>query len=49
MPYAQKAAIDKKVEAKRSLIKKLAKKLLPKIKKAELDRIDKMNAAKKSA
>ena len=47
MSYAQKIAIDKKVEAKRAVIKKLAKKLLPKVKKAEMDRIEKMRAATK--
>lgn len=45
MPYAQKVAIDKKLEAKKSIIKKLAKKLLPQVKKAEVDRIEKMKAA----
>lgn len=45
MSFAQKAAIDKKVEAKSAAIKKLAKKLLPKVKQAEMDRIEKMKAA----
>jgi hypothetical protein len=49
MPYAQKIAIDKKVEAKKSAIKKLAKKLLPQVKKAEIDRLEKMKAATTSA
>ena len=49
MPYAQKVAIDKKLEAKKSIIKKLAKKLLPQVKKAEVDRIEKMKAAAKPA
>ena len=45
MSYAQKIAIDKKVEAKKVVIKKLAKKLLPKVKKAEMERIEKLRAA----
>ena len=49
MSYAQKIAIDKKVEAKRAVIKKIAKKLLPKVKKAEMDRIEKMRAATKQS
>jgi len=47
MSYTQKIAIDKKVEAKRAVIKRIAKKLLPKVKKAEMDRIEKMRAATK--
>ena len=45
MSYAQKIAVDKKMQAKTALIKKLAKKLLPKVKKAEMDRIEKLRAA----
>ena len=39
MSFSQKIQIDKKVEAKKGLIKKIAKKLLPKIKQAEIERI----------
>ena len=39
LSYAEKIQLDKKVEKKQALIKKIAKKLLPKIKKAEAQRI----------
>lgn len=45
MSYAQKIAVDKKVQAKSAIIKKLAKKLLPQVKKAEMDRLEKLRAA----
>lgn len=39
LSYAEKIQLDKKVEKKQAMIKKIAKKLLPKIKKAEAQRI----------
>lgn len=42
LSYAEKIQLDKKVETKQALIKKIAKKLLPKIKKAEAERIKKV-------
>lgn len=42
LSYAEKIQLDKKVEKKQALIKKIAKKLLPKIKKAEVERIKKV-------
>jgi DNA primase catalytic subunit len=39
LSYSEKIQLDKKVEKKQALIKKIAKKLLPKIKKAEVERI----------
>lgn len=39
LSYAEKIQLDKKVEKKQALIKKIAKKLLPKIKKAEAERV----------
>jgi hypothetical protein len=39
LSYSEKIQLDKKVEKKQALIKKIAKKLLPKIKKAEAQRI----------
>mgnify|MGYP001282581250 CR=1 FL=1 len=39
MSFAQKSQVDKKVEKKKALIKKIGKKLLPKLKKAETERI----------
>lgn len=39
LSYSEKIQLDKKVETKQALIKKIAKKLLPKIKKAEAERI----------
>ena len=39
--YAQKVALDKRVEKKKALIKKIAKKLIPKVKKAEQERLKK--------
>jgi hypothetical protein len=39
MSFAQKIQVDKKVEAKKALIKKIAKKLMPKIKQQEIERI----------
>lgn len=42
MSYGEKIAIDKKVQAKSAAIKKIAKKLLPGIKKAEAERLKKL-------
>lgn len=39
---AEKIQLDAKVDKKQGLIKKIAKKLLPKIKKAEAERINKL-------
>ena len=39
LSYSEKIQLDKKVEKKQAMIKKIAKKLLPKIKKAEAQRI----------
>ena len=39
LSYSEKIQLDKKVEKKQALIKKIAKKLLPKIKKAEAERV----------
>ena len=39
LSYSEKIQLDKKVEKKQALIKKIAKKLLPKIKKAEAQRV----------
>jgi|TARA_R110000744_G_scaffold88399_9_gene172328 hypothetical protein len=36
---SEKGQVDKKVEKKQAMIKKIAKKLLPKIKKAEAERV----------
>jgi hypothetical protein len=46
MSFAQKIQLDKKVEKKKGAIKKIAKKLMPKIKRAEADRIEKLKANK---
>lgn len=39
--FAQKVSLDKRVEKKKAVIKKIAKKLIPKIKKDELERLKK--------
>lgn len=39
LSYAEKIQLDKKVATKQALIKKIAKKLLPKVKKAEAERV----------
>ena len=48
MSFAQKIQIDKKVEKKKALVKKIAKKLVPKMKKAEADRLQKMRSNKEA-
>tara|TARA_B110000444_G_scaffold97089_1_gene92135 strand:+ start:21120 stop:21476 length:357 start_codon:yes stop_codon:yes gene_type:complete len=42
MSMAAKGQLDKKVEKKKAVIKKIAKKLIPKIKKAEAERLAKL-------
>lgn len=49
LSYGEKLSIDKKLSGKTMLIKKIAKKLLPKIKKAEAERLEKKKAASASA
>jgi protein subunit release factor A len=39
LSYSEKIQLDKKVEKKQAMIKKIAKKLLPAMKKAEAERI----------
>ena len=39
LSYAEKIQLDKKVEKKQAMIKKIAKKLIPAMKKAEAERI----------
>jgi ribose 1,5-bisphosphokinase PhnN len=46
MSYAAKIALDKKVEKKKAVIKKLSKKLIPKVKTAEPERIKKLKDKK---
>ncbi len=41
LSQSEKIQVDKKVEKKQALIKKVAKKLLPKLKKAEAERLSK--------
>tara|TARA_R110000772_G_scaffold252521_1_gene367941 strand:+ start:635 stop:1012 length:378 start_codon:yes stop_codon:yes gene_type:complete len=45
MSYGEKISVDKKVQAKSAAIKKIARKLLPGIKKAESDRLTKLKGA----
>jgi hypothetical protein len=49
LSYGEKLSIDKKLSGKTMVIKKIAKKLLPKIKKAEDERLKKLKAATASA
>ena len=51
MTFAAKSAIDKKLQAKTQLVKKLARKLIPAMKKAEQQRLKKLKqmAATESA
>jgi len=42
LSYSEKIQLDKKVETKQALIQKIAKKLLPQVKKAEVERIKKV-------
>jgi hypothetical protein len=40
--FSQKQAIEKKIDKKKGVIKKIAKKMLPKLKQAEAERIAKL-------
>jgi hypothetical protein len=46
MSFAQKIQLDKKVEKKKGAIKKIARKLMPKMKRAEAERVEKLKAKK---
>lgn len=46
LAISQKIAVDKKVEKKKEVIKKIATKILPKIKKQEIERLKKMQSKK---
>ena len=41
MSYAEKISVDAKVQSKKSTINKIAKKLMPQLKKAEAERFEK--------
>lgn len=43
MSYSQKFAVDQKLQAKSAVVKKIAKKLIPKLKKAEAERLKNRN------
>ena len=45
LSYGEKLSIDKKLSGKTMVIKKIAKKLMPKIKKAEVERLKKLKTA----
>ena len=47
LPLAGRMQVDKKVEKKRDLIARLAKRMMPKVKKAEMDRVKKARSSKK--
>ena len=49
LPFAQRELVDKKVEKKKDAIKKIAKKLLPKIRKQEVERLKKKGNVKEAA
>ena len=49
LPFAQRELIDKKVEKKKGAIQKIAKKLLPSIRKQEVDRLKKQGEMKEAA
>jgi hypothetical protein len=49
LSYGEKLSIDKKLAGKTLRIKKIAKKLMPKIKKAEAERLKKLKAATETA
>lgn len=49
MSFAAKSALDKKVQAKTQVVKKLARKLIPKMKKAEQERLKSLKAATETA
>lgn len=43
LSFSQKIAVDKKLETKKGAIKKLTKKLIPKLKQAEAERLKKIS------
>ena len=47
LPLAGRMQVDKKIEKKKDLIKRLAKRMMPKIKKAEMERVKKARSSKK--
>ena len=47
LPLAGRMQVDKKVEKKKDLIARLAKRMMPKVKKAEMDRVKKARSTKK--
>ena len=47
LPLAGRMQVDKKVEKKRDLIARLAKRMMPKVKKAEMERVKKARSSKK--
>jgi len=47
LPFAQRAMVDKKIEKKSALIDKIAKKLLPSIRKKEVERLKNRNKGDK--
>ena len=49
LPFAQRELIDKKVEKKKGAIQKIAKKLLPSIRKQEVERLKKQGEMKEAA
>lgn len=49
MSFAQRSTIDKKLKAKDQVVKRLAKKLIPKVKKAEQERLKNLKAATETA
>jgi len=49
LPFAQRELVDKKVEKKKDAIKKIAKKLIPKIRKQEVERLKKKGDVKEAA
>lgn len=49
LSYGEKISIDKKVQAKTQLVKKIARKLLPQVKKAEQERLKKLKTATETA
>ena len=46
LSFAQKIQLDKKVEKKKAAIKKIAKKLMPQIKRSEAERLEKLKSNK---
>jgi len=46
LPYAGRQQVDKKVEKKKDMIARLAKRIMPKVKKAEMERVKKARTRK---